>query len=409
MSKHNHYTIIKEIGSGAYGKIYEVKDKKGKTWALKQIKVNNEGIPCLLESTLMVSVNHPALNRAKEIFCDSSNLNIVQELAISDLSKHVKRTITPIDQLKRWFFKISSSLYALHKLGFVHGDIKGVNVLYFGGDDVRLGDFTLSVKLWSEDDMFCQHAGTYTHCSPELLLGKIWNRSFDIWALACLFYEIAFGKLMFNYQEKLDDHREMRIRYHNAIISWVGRDDYFSSDKYPMNFISPDRDSLLDTPEYAEFKDLISKMLKYEPSERIDIRHVLSHPFFRGQENVKFKIVDTPINILSSTKLERVSRTINRMMAPNKTSGINIADMNHINTLAMQIYIRAFGLVLIKSEMEEVVMAGSLWIAYKLVIGIPPAAIGTHLSNEKIKMIENSICNYLNYCFPINQDIIGFS
>lgn len=396
----NHYHREEEIGSGAYGKVYRVRDYSGKSYAMKRIKNTNEGIPCLLEASIMASIRHPGLNNSINVFCTNSHLNIIQELAQSDIAKHTRRKIIPLVIVRKWLYIISSALYSLHRLGFVHGDIKGANVLYFNDDDVRLTDFTLSTRLWHKDDMFSVHAGTYSHCSPELLLGKIWNRSMDIWALGCTFYEIAFGKLLFNYQERNSDSHLMRLRYHNAIAEWLGE----SKIQGASEFIYPDNESMLNTQTYASFKDLLSSMLKYNPNERINIKQVLNHSFFDDMLPLSVKIKETQVSGLGTSELSVISRKVNKMLSPNLKK-IGIIDMGHISTMTINIYIRCHGIYDDKVGLKDIILATCCWIASKLVIGISPI-LSTEIPTDRIRLMENQICNHLSYCLPINLDIV---
>lgn len=396
----NHYHREEEIGSGAYGKVYRVRDSSGKSLAMKRIKTTNEGIPCLLEASIMASIRHPGLNNSVDIFCTSSHLNIIQELAVSDLAKHTRRKITPIVLVRKWLYMISSALYSLHRLGFVHGDIKGANILYFSEDDVRLTDFTLSTRLWHKDDMFAVHAGTYSHCSPELLLGKVWNRSMDIWALGCTFYEIAFGKLLFNYQERTSDPQLMRMKYHNAIAEWTCHDKVKGVD----SFVHPDNESMLNAQVYGQFRDLLFSMLRYNPDERINIKDVINHPFFSEMEPLSVRIKETPVGNLGSSELNVVSRKVNKMLSPNLKK-IGTIDIGHMSTMSINIYIRCYSIYNNKPALRDIVLASSCWIASKLVIGIAPV-LSTEIPIDRIRLMEHQICNHLSYCLPINLDLV---
>lgn len=400
MQTNRHYRIISEIGSGTYGKVFSVEDENGESYAIKRIKSDSEGIPCLLEAVLMKCIFHPNLNEATDIFCTESDLNIVQRRAISDLSKYTKKKITPIAELRKWCYQISSALYVLHRLGFIHADVKGSNVLLFENGDVKLTDFTLIAKMWDRYDMFSSLAGTNTHTAPEILLEKPWNRSVDIWSLGCTFYQIAFGKLLFNLQEKEKNSRDTRIKYHNAIAGYLNLSSLsIGNPKY----IPSDNESLLYTHEYDSFRDLLGKMLKYNSKDRLNIQQILEHPFLDGHIRVPPKIISGKIGDISGKKLDLISTRIMRMYTDSRDlSGKYIftpSEVSYMSEIAIETYKRCS--VLVKSKpLKEMVLAGCCWISCKIVTGFAPKLL-TNISNERITSMEKEICTYLSYCIPV--------
>lgn len=400
MQSNKHYRIISEIGFGTYGKVFHAEDENGKNYAIKRIKSDMEGIPCLLEAVIMKCIKHPNLNNAVDIFCTETDLNIVQKKGISDLSKYTKRKVTPIETLRKWCHQISLAVLVLHRLGFIHADIKGSNVIIYEDGNVKLTDFTLIAKMWSKNDMFSSLAGTNTHTAPEILLGKPWSRPVDIWSLGCTFYQIAFGKLLFNLQEKLPSSRETRLKYHNAIVGYLNSPELFVGN---AKYIPSDNESLLYSTEYDLFRDLLFKMLKYEPSERLNIQEVLSHPFFKGFTKISPRIISGKIVEISGKKLDTISTRIMRLYTEScDLSGkynFTPSEITYMSEIAIETYKRC--VYLVKSKvLKEIVLAGCCWIACKIVTGFVPKLLTT-ASHDRILNMEKEICNYLSYCIPV--------
>lgn len=400
MRSNKHYRIISELGSGTYGKVFEVEDENSRILALKKIKSDLEGIPCLLEAVIMKCIKHPNLNEAIDIFCTESDLNIVQEKAISDLSKFTKKKVTPLKDIRNWCYQILSGVFVLHRLGFIHADIKASNILLFEGNRVKLSDFTLIAKMWSPGDMFTSFAGTNTHTAPEILIEKAWNRQIDIWSLGCTFYQIAFGKLLFNLQEKSQNVKETRMKYHNAILGYL---DMTESSIGNIKYIPADNESLLYTSEYRLFKDLLSKMLKYNSYDRPNIQELMNHSFFTGFSKIPPKIVCGKMNDISGKKLDKLSTKIMRMYSESRDlSGKYIftpSEVSYMGEIAIETYKRCY--VLVKSKgLKEIILAGCCWISCKIVTGFPPKLL-TSVDRERIVISEKEICNYLSYCIPI--------
>ena len=407
----NHYDIKEELGSGGYGKVYRAYTRTGESVAIKKIPIKEEGIPCLLEATIMASIKHPNINHASQIFTCTKCLNIVQEEALSDLAKHTRRKITPLSTVRRWAHQISSAVLVFHRLGFVHADIKASNILYFTGqssaarqdkgDYVKLSDYTLIAKMWHPKDKFMSSAGTNTHSAPEVLLGQLWNRSIDIWSLACTFYQMAFGKYLFNLQDRGDSpngSKRCKVSYHNAIAAFFNMRDHLSAN---VSFVPCDNESLLYTAEYALFHDLIFKMLRYNPDDRINIEQVINHPFFTGLVRIPPTIVHGKVGNISGKKLETVSGIILRMLR-GCVEYYTVQEITYMNEIAVETYKRVQALD--KSKvLREVVLAGCCLIGAKIVLGRLGAEfrLNTEVSMDRMYNMEGEICVYLSYCIPI--------
>ena len=59
--------IVKELGHGSYGKVYEVKDQQDERYAVKIIPNLNNGPPDILEASIMSTINHPNIAKAVSI------------------------------------------------------------------------------------------------------------------------------------------------------------------------------------------------------------------------------------------------------------------------------------------------------------------------------------------------------
>ena len=88
----------------------------------------------------------------------------------------------------------------LHSKNLIYQDLKPENLLVFKDGYVKLTDFGLSEEVSGhlQKEM---HVGTPEYFAPEMLLGKEYNRSIDLWALGVLAYEMANFCLPFIYDQ----------------------------------------------------------------------------------------------------------------------------------------------------------------------------------------------------------------
>lgn len=392
----HHFVTIGELGTGAFGNVLKVKDEvTDETVAIKQLSMGADGIPCLIEANIMSIVDHPSINQARMIFCLNTKLNIVQNMAEKDLYDKIRGSITDLDTAVGWMFSIAQAIQILHTLRIIHADIKTKNILYFSDDDVKLTDFTLSIKMWHDNDKFIQPACTFAYCPQENLRGLQWNRSLDIWSLGCSFYEFVFGHLLFPYQGKNDDKLDTRRRYFNAIAEYCN-EPILGEGNHKNVVLHPNYQH----KKYDLLRDLLDRMLKFNPDDRITIDEVITHPLFVGKTKNTCTLKNINYPVLSGHELDRITSTVDLHLriASHKISS---EDYLYIRELAVEIYKRAHPLSKSKSIGDpDNISTACVWIAVKLVMGKSITLDTTH-STSSILNTEIQICNYLSFCLPI--------
>ena len=342
----------KMLGHGSYGEVYLATDESGKQVAVKCCDIDKYGVPNILETSIMASIRHPYLNKALRIQATDSKLYIIQELAQTDLAQYTRREKgnhkPSISELRYWCFCLVQAVAALHAEDIIHADIKSNNILLYADGSIRLTDYTLATKQWNNES-FTHNVCTPTHRPLECLTKRSWNKSLDIWSLACTFYEIAYGELLFNYQGALetdqkvkDKESKLRVRNRsiNAIIDWElrgpktmlgGPNDPLSRASLPvsgpLDQLSKASASLTLHPidyipftlcsdygksEMATFNNLLCSMLIVDPALRPNINKVMTHPFFAEMKPPTYMTVKRPVNKIPLAEHARVIRYIQR-------------------------------------------------------------------------------------------------
>lgn len=88
---------------------------------------------------------------------------------------------------------------ALWTAEIIHGDVKGVNILYDGavGSNVQLADYGLSLKI-TPGHVLTGARWTPYYQAPELLTAPFeFDEAIDIWAAGCVLYRLLGGLLPF--------------------------------------------------------------------------------------------------------------------------------------------------------------------------------------------------------------------
>ena len=75
----------------------------------------------------------------------------------------------------------------------IHRDLKLQNIFLTKNQEVKVGDFGLAKSLTTLDKITNTQCGTFISTAPEILEGKNYNFSADIWSLGCILYELVTG------------------------------------------------------------------------------------------------------------------------------------------------------------------------------------------------------------------------
>ena len=100
--------------------------------------------------------------------------------------------------------RIAAVLAAIHRRGFVHGDLKPGNVILTAGGGLKLLDFgqarRAGDRAQAPGESFREAAGTVSYMAPERFQDRPADPRMDLWSLGVLLYEAAAGRRPFRGQ-----------------------------------------------------------------------------------------------------------------------------------------------------------------------------------------------------------------
>ncbi|PKI85103.1 hypothetical protein MVES_000778 [Malassezia vespertilionis] len=107
----------------------------------------------------------------------------------------------------------------LHKFNIVHRDLKPENILLRKKDDIRevaISDFGLA-KILPSEGLLLTACGSPQYVAPEVLLGKGYNSSVDVWSCGVIAYALLSGYTPFyssDMSRLFDNIIHMRYEFH---------------------------------------------------------------------------------------------------------------------------------------------------------------------------------------------------
>ena len=269
------YEVKQKIGKGKFGLVKAgINKETKKPVAIKIMAKKNMDKSDMelakVEIDILKISQHPNIIKLYDVFENEHYIYIIMEnCSGGDLLSYFEYHEYELPETKvcEIIHKLSMAVYYLHSYGIVHRDLKPENILMTdlsASADIRLLDFGLS-KIIGNDEKCTEPYGTLSFVAPEVLQGKPYDKSVDLWSIGIITFLLLCGYLPFD-----DKHSEREIARQTI-------QDPVPYESKIWSKLSP------------EAKIFVDGLLQKKPEKRYTIKEVLEHPWIKKMDKVPEK------------------------------------------------------------------------------------------------------------------------
>ncbi len=198
------YRLIRRIGKGNMGVVYEGVDVSGRHLALKVLSGELAKDPELVErfrreAMAAARLPHPNITSVVDFGAEGDRLYMAMELLDGADLKVLIDTgrLGPLPERLGIMKQVAAGMAAVHAAGLVHRDIKPANIHVTPAGVAKIMDFGL-VRL-SDSNMTSTGMvmGSPAYMAPEQLRGEKVEARCDVFSMGAVFYELLSGRRAF--------------------------------------------------------------------------------------------------------------------------------------------------------------------------------------------------------------------
>src|SRR5215813_6556609 len=209
-TKIGDYKVLKLIGSGGMGEVYQARDEKlSRDVAIKVLPAYFADHPERLrrfeqEAQAAAALNHPNILAVHLMGNFEGMPYLVSELLEGATFRELmKRGPLPPRRAIEYAVQVARGLAAAHDKGIVHRDLKPENLFVLKDGHVKILDFGLAKLRQASSDENAVNTeeglviGTAGYMSPEQVRGQGVDHRTDIFALGAILFEMLSGQRAF--------------------------------------------------------------------------------------------------------------------------------------------------------------------------------------------------------------------
>ncbi|ODM93780.1 Twitchin [Orchesella cincta] len=274
-SVYDHYDILEEIGTGAFGVVHRCREKKtGHIYAAKFIPVSHAMEKELIrrEIDIMNQLHHPKLINLHDAFEDDDEMVLIYEfLSGGELFERITAEGYQMSESEviNYMRQICEGVKHMHERNIIHLDIKPENIMCQtkSSTNVKLIDFGLATRL-DPNEVVKISTGTAEFAAPEIVEREPVGFYTDMWAVGVLAYVLLSGLSPFAGENDIETLKNVKA------CDWDFDEEAFAN-------VSD------------EGKDFIRNLLVKNKEKRMTAHECLAHNWLTGDHAGRVQPIDT--------------------------------------------------------------------------------------------------------------------
>lgn len=257
------FFLFQSLGQGNFGEVFYAKQEGSDLeFAVKCLDKslidNNQDYKEALiqEVKILHLVDHPNIVRWHYCHRTKNYYYIIMEYCnqgnLQNYLSNLGGVLLPETQVVTFMFQIKEAFKKLRELKIVHCDFKLENIFMHNGQ-LKIGDFGASLLRKTDVD---RPSGSPFIMAPEISYPEFFDgrrTKTDLWSIGCVFYFLLFGKPAFPIESL-------------KVLSDAIR--------------NPDFEIVIWKPISETSHDLLIRLLRKYPNQRIDWPDFFAHPMF---------------------------------------------------------------------------------------------------------------------------------
>ena len=268
-SIYDFYEVLEEIGTGAFGVVHRVREKKtGKIYAAKFIPVSHPFEKSIIrkEIDIMNQLHHQKLIRLHDAFEDDDEMILIYEfMSGGELFERITTEGYNMTEAEVIYYmrQICEAVKHMHEKNILHLDLKPENIMCQTKSGphsrhLKIIDFSLATKV-DPNEVVKISTGTAEFAAPEIVEREPVGFYTDMWSVGVLAYVLLSGLSPFAGSNDIETLKNVKN------CSW-----------------SFDEDSFKHISDNG--KDFIRKLLIRNKDKRLTVHECLLHPWLKQDE-----------------------------------------------------------------------------------------------------------------------------
>ena len=199
----------------------------------------------------------------------------------------IKNNLNNPELIKWIIYQIAFGLYTLHSNNIIHHDIKPSNILIDSEGGVSICDFGSAILKGEESYSF-----TLSYASPEFLIKHLKktnvkiDEKYDMWSLGIIMLELFLKESIFNNENKSSKIIQLIDIYLKLGINEKNIDELILNLNENQNLEIKFDEKILEKINDESAKDLLKKLLTFNPNDRISAKDVLNSPYLKDLKSL---------------------------------------------------------------------------------------------------------------------------